>query len=142
MSPDEESEKELIALSKDQRAFFEKHLPGAKLYPFQERLLKALANFKGKIMIGFPRHGKSIFVEQVAKAVEKAKVGEKCSCCGKWTYDMEPGSFKWTEPRIDLAWLHCSCGNVSEWTYGPFGLMIETRSTVPKEELNAIHVGK
>lgn len=45
-TPDEDAEKELIALSKDQRAFFEKHMPGMKLYPFQEEMIAAILNGK------------------------------------------------------------------------------------------------
>lgn len=72
MSEDEERERALIQTSRDQRAFFEKLLPGARLYPHQVALLDALSD-KRKIVRPATRHGKTL----VPAELERARKG-KC----------------------------------------------------------------
>jgi len=69
MSADHDAEKELIALSKDQRLFFEKLMPGMKLYPYQEELISAILN--GKVTRKLIMHRRPIGKTPMMRAVEK-----------------------------------------------------------------------
>lgn len=75
MSSNDIAEDEIIQASANQRAFFEKVMPGMKLYPYQEAMIAAILNGDHKrLIISRPARSKTMTIKTIQEYLKDHEV--------------------------------------------------------------------